>query len=1000
CAETIFDINFIMRSGNWSPSTNPEQGFADSERDEDARGITYEYTDGNWEWYGVTPGYTLGIDGAMAYPDRLRIGVPDGKWLALKIKVPERGRYSATLEYQTHRTAGAVGDIYIIPMTKLEEVDAKLTQDSFVTQMNYTDEIAPDYSVASKKLGMVQFENSGEYLIVFKLVSGRYMTPRRLNLNGVNVLSEVYIDIDKTELNYLEETKIDVAAERLDGSALSGGQCRVLFESSNEDIITVTTDGVIKALGDGTATVTVTVSDGRVTIEKEIIITAVDNTGVKSAYLDVPESLFVREKAKAALVAVMNSGNEVRITDGIEFTYSNGGIAEIDSDCMIRGLSVGEVEISASGDFRGMPISASKLVTVSLHEGKNDTTYYTSEKRSNALENISKYSWAKDERKTAEQSAEKYVEHFELLYDSIPGEGIPRSRQIGAPNDPDYALCRYCGENIVGKYGAAGVGGWDYDPITRPWKVQCKECKRLFPSNDFASFYELGRNEHGIFEWQLALDKHHNMLFHTTGEECVCERPEEDAVPVSERTPQWYLNRSEAWYNFYGYGNEMGFLYNELYSEIVTSNLDPLSKNKDGNYNAVVGSRWGVDDGFGYYPGRSYSETLEERHCYVALYHTYFWESMKKTMDTLSNAYLYTGDAKYGRAGAILLDRIADVLPDFSLLIYNTPSRVWMNTDGSSRYGAICGKINDCNFVQSFTRAADAFYPMLEDTRVINFLSEKADEFELSNDKSSSMRIWENWEDRILLETFRMAKTGEINGNFGMAQSGVAIAAIVLDEQPETTEMLDWLFASNTGKDDNITGGNISSQLIDKIDRDSMGNEGATNYNYVWVTYLLPVAEILAEYEGNDGYNLYKNPKLAGMFAPFYKTVLTGTHTAQIGDSGSTAGLEIKGEINDFIKAFANLRKTVFAKEIAEFIYLKNGSTIEGLHYDIFEKNPEKLEDEIVSFIDEKVTPASEMMAGFGFAVLRDGSYYKSASAADANNNQRDFWIYFGRNTG
>ncbi|MBQ2741627.1 MAG: hypothetical protein IJF32_02365, partial [Oscillospiraceae bacterium] len=47
CAETIFDINFIMRSGNWSPSTNPEQGFADSERDEDARGITYEYTDGN-----------------------------------------------------------------------------------------------------------------------------------------------------------------------------------------------------------------------------------------------------------------------------------------------------------------------------------------------------------------------------------------------------------------------------------------------------------------------------------------------------------------------------------------------------------------------------------------------------------------------------------------------------------------------------------------------------------------------------------------------------------------------------------------------------------------------------------------------------------------------------------------------------------------------------------------------------------------------------------------
>jgi len=1000
CAEKMFDINFMMRSASWTPSKNPEQGFADSARDEDARGITYDYTDGNWAWFGVTPGYTLGINGALAYADRLRIDVPNGKWLALKIKVPKRGRYSATLEYQTLRTAGAVGDMYIIPMTDIADIDEKLTTENFIAQINYTDEVAADYSVTSKKLGMVQFEDSGEYLVVFKNISGRYITPRRLNLNGINALNEVYIDIEKTELNFGEEIQIGVTAERLDGSVLSGDQCRVMFESSDEDIVTATAGGVVKAVGDGIATITVTVSDGRATIEEKIVITAIDNTGVKSAYLDVPENLYVREKVKAAFVVVMNSGNEIKITDGIDFSYSKGGVAEIDSDCMIRGLSAGEVEISASGAFREIPISASKLVKVSLHEGKEDATYYTSEKRRNALENISIYSWAKDERKKAEQSAEKYVENFELLYDSIPGEGIPRSRQIGAPNDPDYAICRYCGENIVGKYGSAGVGGWNYNPITRPWKVQCPDCKRYFPSNDFGSFYKLGRNEHGIFEMERALDAHHNMLFHPNGEECRCERPEEDSVPFAERMPEWYHNRSEAWYEFYGYGNEKGYLYNELYTEISESNLDPLSKDKDGNYNKVVGSRWGVDDGFGYYPGRRYSETVEERHCYIALYHTFFWENMKKILDELSNAYLYTGDAKYGRAGAILVDRIADVLPDFSLLIYNTPSRVWMNTDGSNRYGAICGKIYDCNLIQSFTLATDAFYPMLEDTQVIKFLSEKAEKFELSNDKSSSMRIWENWEDRILLETFRMAKTGEINGNFGMAQSGVAIAAIVLDKYPETTEMLDWLFKTNTGANDNITGGNISSQLVDKMDRDSMGDEASTNYNYVWVTYLLPIAEILAEYEGNDSYNLYKNPKFAGMFAPFYKTILTGTHTAQIGDAGSTAGLEIKGVLDDYIKAFANLKETDYAKDIAKFIYLKNGSDVDGLHYDVFEKNPESLGNELSALVDEKEKNISEMMAGFGFAVLRDGNHYKSASIADSNNNQRDFWIYFGRNTG
>ncbi|MBR2181002.1 MAG: hypothetical protein IJ949_03830, partial [Oscillospiraceae bacterium] len=43
------------------------------------------------------------------------------------------------------------------------------------------------------------------------------------------------------------------------------------------------------------------------------------------------------------------------------------------------------------------------------------------------------------------------------------------------------------------------------DIFTRPWKIQCPDCKRLFPSNDFGKFYELGIDEHGNYRFALAL---------------------------------------------------------------------------------------------------------------------------------------------------------------------------------------------------------------------------------------------------------------------------------------------------------------------------------------------------------------------------------------------------------------------------------------------------------------------------------------------------------------
>ena len=971
------EFNFFDVSSKWQPQENADQGASDATRKEDIRGITYEYTnetgDGNWEMFGAN--FTLGTSSVWAYRSagstgstyRLRLYMQKDKWVALKIKIPAAGRYLASFEYTTYTGSASTGETYIIPLTTLENVDENLNAKTLITTINYLDTTPGTWAKANKNIGMLEFKEAGEYLIVFKKISSDsgYLTPRKLYLDGVNCIKSVVTDVEKTTLNYNEETEIQITASKLDGTILSSGDYDVTFETSDKTIATVSDTGVIKAVGDGNADITVTVTDGIETYSSVIRITAVDNTGINSTRFDTDTDIYVREKAKTALVVIMNSGNEVKVpSEDINYTYSVENIANIDVDGMITGIGDGNVTITASANFRGSEVSASGDVKVTLHEGKSEPTYYTYEKRETALENVSKYSWAKNAKNSAVNSADVVVENFEKWYDLIPGEGIPRGRQVGSEADPEYNICRYCGVNIVGKYGASGVGGWAINPMTQPWKVQCQDCKRWFPSNDFASVYELGRDEQGYFDVDRALEKHKELFEGNT----------------------------------YGYG----YLKNNLYPEVAE--VETLNGGK-GLRPGETAEAWGVDDGWGYVPrdpdGNQYVYTvgksqIQERHGYVALYNYSFWVKLQTAVGNLRDAYLYTGDMKYGRAGAIIMDRVADVLPSFDLLPYD---EVFFNTHGGSGYGQILGRIQDCTLIKEFNLATDAFYPALTDSQVISFLSDKAEHFALSNDKSSSERIWNNWEDGILLESYEAARKGRMNGNYGMAQYALAMAAISLDREPETTEMIEWIYATNTGNNNqNIEGGDFASTIVDTVDRDGMGNESAPNYNQVWIQRLYNMADVLAYYKGENDYNPYENPKFVQMFMPYSKLVLTESHHPQIGDSGSTASVDFMGSIDTTKEGFVNIKDTYpeLAKELAQYIYLRNGFTEEGLRYNIFTKDPESLEKDILAFVDEDVETKSDILTGYGFMVLRGGKHYKSASSATANNNQRDFWMYYG----
>ena len=102
----------------------------------------------------------------------------------------------------------------------------------------------------------------------------------------------------------------------------------------------------------------------------------------------------------------------------------------------------------------------------------------------------------------------------------------------------------------------------------------------------------------------------------------------------------------------------VGFLKNTMYPEL----------NDD---------TWGVDDGYGYKTDNTIvinGHEIPEVYSFIAYYnHWAIWNNGGMFQDVVSDlrdAYVFTGDAKYGRAGAILIARVADIYPTLYIKPY------------------------------------------------------------------------------------------------------------------------------------------------------------------------------------------------------------------------------------------------------------------------------------------------------------------------------------------
>lgn len=129
----------------------------------------------------------------------------------------------------------------------------------------------------------------------------------------------------------------------------SGGESAVSFSSSNEAVATVSADGTVKAVGEGSAVVTAKAGD--LTASCSVAVKGTEQTDVPkedlSIYSVYGESVVTDVTIELGSPAPMKvQGTESAVT----WSIADTSIATVDSSGMVTGVAVGETTLTATVD--------------------------------------------------------------------------------------------------------------------------------------------------------------------------------------------------------------------------------------------------------------------------------------------------------------------------------------------------------------------------------------------------------------------------------------------------------------------------------------------------------------------------------------------------------------------------------------------------------------------------------------------------------------------------
>lgn len=141
-------------------------------------------------------------------------------------------------------------------------------------------------------------------------------------------------------------------------------------------------------------------------------------------------------------------------------------------------------------------VSIAAVALATSVSAKTCSTFYTKERVANARKNIARYGWAREQCDKITKVADVYIDMpDDFVWEIITPQSIPRGADVNLDRG-----CPNCG-NEVKKFGNYP---WKIDVITKPWKIECPNCGELFPKNDFAKFYESGKDQDGVFRYEKA----------------------------------------------------------------------------------------------------------------------------------------------------------------------------------------------------------------------------------------------------------------------------------------------------------------------------------------------------------------------------------------------------------------------------------------------------------------------------------------------------------------
>ena len=371
---------------------------------------------------------------------------------------------------------------------------------------------------------------------------------------------------------------------------------------------------------------------------------------------------------------------------------------------------------------------------------------------------------------------------------------------------------------------------------------------------------------------------------------------------------------------------------------------------------------FGVDDGEGYVEGG-------KRWRFIGAYLIYgqFKQLILGGAKSLANAYVLTGEKIYAHKAGVLLDRVADVYPDFDFaaqgLVYER--------------GGITGYISvwhdACEETRELAQSYDQIFEGLrDDTALVEFLSNKSRAFPMPNPKNSMADIQRNIEGRILRNA--LAHAERIHSNFPRDLITAAVIHTVLDwpENRKQVEALIDAFVKPATAIDGVTG--------------EKGLAGYTSYT------IAGMANFLEEFSRSDPNflrdTLQRNPGLKQTYRFHIDTLCLDRYYPNSGDCGVFAApmdryvgawfdkSEATPLAPSMFSFFWRLYELTGDPAYVQILYRENGNSLKGLPHDLFSENSEAIRKKIAQVIKRdgtKLKLASINKEAWHIGILRSG---------------------------